>query len=313
MKKVLITGVSGYLGQCLVRDFSKRKGISEITGIDIKRPAVSPPGFTFVEMDIRDRRMAEVLRKHSPDTVFHLAFVVQPIHSIRKMHDIDIAGTRNMLEASLGARVKNFIVTTSTLGYGALKDNPPSLAEGDPLRAKKSYPYGYFKAQCDMMIREFAKKHPEMPVTILRPCTVFGPNIDNYVSRAVFKPVVMSVAGYDPVFQLLHEDDFVQACRLALDKRAPGVFNITGDGTILAGDIFRMYGSKKIPVPSFILYPLLELLWRLHLPGIEVNRGYLDYTRYTFVADNSKAKEGLGFKPRYSTLETLKETIRSRK
>lgn len=87
---------------------------------------------------------------------------------------------------------------------------------------------------------------------------------------------------------------------------------ITGMSGYLGTRIAEILGTRVIPVQAWLLYPVLESLWRIHFPRIEVNRGYLNYIRYPFVADNSKAKTALGFTPRYTSLQTLKATVKAR-
>lgn len=311
MKKIFITGVSGYLGTRLATVLSKNPDVEKVVGIDIVAPKGEPP-CSFRKMDIRDPSMGGILKEHGIDTVIHLAFVVQPIHDRKRMHDIDYNGTRNVLEQAADAGVSHVVAISSTLAYGAHPGNPPELKETDPLLGNASYPYGFEKALVDRMIQNFAAEHPDMTVTILRPCTVFGPTVDNYVSRMLFRPVFVSILGSDIRVQFVHENDFVQACLLAVEKKIGGAFNIAGDGVLNAADIAAITGCKMIALPAFLLYPLLEILWRLRVPGVEVNRGYLDYARYSFVASSQKAKDELGFFPQYSSREVLEETKRSR-
>lgn len=314
MKNIFITGISGYLGSRLTEELIKRKDIGNIVGIDIHPPTADlDPRISFYQKDIRDPKIGELFAQHKIDTVFHLAFVVKPIHNLKKMHDIDLNGTENVLQQSDAAGVKQLIAISSTLAYGAHPDNPKRLTEDAPLRGNQTYPYGYYKAMTDDMIQAFGKTHPDMTVTILRPCTVFGPSIDNYISRMLFLPVTVCVKGYDPPVQFVHEDDFVNACLAALKKETPGAFNITGNGTLPISKIAEILGTKVIQVPSWLLYPALECLWRIRFPMIEVNRGYLDYIRYPFIAANKKAKKQLNFYPQYSSIQTLKDTVRSRK
>lgn len=313
MKNILITGVSGYLGTCLVRRLKEKYPACEITGIDIH----SPPDdiaekIAFYQKDIRDPEILDVMTRHQIDTLLHLAFVVKPIHNLTRMRDIDEGGTQNILEQSLAADVGHLITVSSTLAYGAHPDNPKRLSETHPLRGNKTFPYGFYKAETDRMIQAFASVHPEMVVTILRPCTVFGPNIDNYVSRMLFLPVTVCIKGHNPMVQFVHETDFVNACLAALEKKTPGVFNITGDGTLTIRQIAETLETRLSPLPAWVVYPAVECLWRLHFPMVEVNRGYLDYIRYSFVASNKKAKKELNFTPRYSSAATLRDTLRSR-
>jgi UDP-glucose 4-epimerase len=312
MKNILITGISGYLGSRLTGRLSKRNDIRKIVGIDIRHPSGLPDGISFYPTDIRDPSISGLLTRHAIDTVFHLAFVVKPIHNTQRMHDIDVNGTKNILESALQSGVRQVIAISSTLAYGAHPDNPKQLSEDAPLRGNKTFPYGYYKAVTDQWIQEFSGNHPEMTVSILRPCTVFGPTVDNYVSRMLFLPATVCVRGYDPPVQFVHEDDFVAACILAMDKNIPGPFNITADGTLTVKQIAETLGARVIPVPAWLLYPTLECLWRLHFPKIEVNRGYLDYIRYPFIASNRKAKKLLGFTPKYTSAQTLELTVRNK-
>jgi len=312
-KRIAVTGASGYLGIRLMEKLLADKNVESVIGLDVRPLDMNHKKLSFYPMDIRDRSMTDIFKKHGVDTVFHLAFIVTPIHDEALMHDVDLNGTANILTASADAGVRNIIAITSTLGYGAHRDNPPVLTENHPLRGNKSYPYGYNKAQTDKLIQDFARGNPKMTVTILRPCTVFGPTVNNYVSRMLFRPVTVSIMNHDAPVQFVHEDDFVDACLLAMIKMKGGAYNITGDGTLPTSEIARIMGTKTIPVPFFIMAPLLELLWRLHVPGIEVNRGYLEYIRFPFVAGNEKAKKELGFRPKYDSLETLMETVRVHK
>jgi UDP-glucose 4-epimerase len=98
-----------------------------------------------------------------------------------------------------------------------------------------------------------------------------------------------------------------------MEKEKSGPFNITGDGTLTVRDISRITKTRLIPLPAWVVYPLLELFWRLRFPGIEVNSGYLDYVRYPFVAGNDKAKKELGFFPEYDSKTTLESTVRNKR
>jgi UDP-glucose 4-epimerase len=304
-----MTGISGYLGANLASRLRLRNDIGDIAGIDIRDSKILPQGISFYQKDIRAKDIIELLSLHRIDTLFHLAFVVKPIRNLRHMHDIDVVGTKNILQSAFNAGVKHVIAISSTLAYGAHPDNPNLLDEEAPLRGNKSFPYGHYKAVTDRIIQDFAADHPEMIITILRPCTVFGPNVDNYISRMLFLPVTICVKGHNPSVQFVHEDDFVEACVTVMDKKIPGPFNINGDGVLTVNRIAELLGTRLIPVPAWLLYPMVELLWRLHFPGIEVNRGYLDYIRYPFVASNKNAKKKFGFKPRFTSTQTVIQTL----
>lgn len=313
MHNLFITGSSVYLGTRLIEKLEARENVGTIVGTDIVAPRIDTDKCTFLKMDIRDPGMDRVLTQHRIDTVIHLAFVVKPIHDLARMHDIDTNGTRNVLQKSLDAGVRHIVAVSSTLAYGAHPDNPAELKEDDPLRGNRTYPYGYNKARVDEMIQEFAADHPQITVTILRPCTVFGPTVDNYVSRMLFQPFTFGIQGSNPRVQFVHEEDFVRACMVAVEKRIPGAFNIVGKGALTTKEVASITGTRIIPLPALLLYPLVEMLWRLRVPGIEVNRGYLDYARYGFVAGGRKAEAELGFIPAFTSRQILEDTVRRRR
>lgn len=312
MTNIFITGSSGYLGEQLIRRLVKRDDVGCIVGIDRRPPDIRREKLIFHRADIRDQNLGKLMADYAIDTVMHLAFVVQPIRNRQQMHDIDYNGTRNVLYAAAAAGVNHFVATSSTLAYGAHPDNPERLTEDDPLRGNERFPYGYYKAETDRLMQDFAARHEEMRIAILRPCTVFGPGVDNYISRMLFLPVTVAVSGANPPVQFIHESDFVDACLTAISKKAAGIFNLAGDGTVNVYEIAQIMNTRLIKVPPKVLYPVLELLWRLHAPGIEVNAGYLDYIRYPFVASNRKAKDQLGFYPKYDSRQTLAATRKGR-
>ena len=284
MHNIFITGSSGYLGSRLIGELGARENVGTLVGTDIVAPRNDTDKCTFLKLDIRDPGMDQVLSQHRIDSVIHLAFVVKPIHDLARMHDIDTNGTRNVLQKSFDAGVRHIVAVSSTLAYGAHPGNPPELKEDDPLRGNRSYPYGYNKAR-----------------------------VDNYVSRMLFQPLTVGILGSNPRVQFVHEEDFVRACLIAVEKRTPGAFNIVGKGALTTKEVTSITGARIIPLPAFLLYPLVEMLWRLHVSGIEVNRGYLDYARNGFVAGGRKAEAELGFIPAFSSRQVLEDAARSRR
>lgn len=314
MKNILITGVSGYLGQRLVNELKAHENVNKIIGLDVAPLPEASNDIIFYQMDIRDTKLKDILQDHKIDTVYHLAFIVQPIHDKELMHEVDYKGTQNVLNSSVSSQVKQVIAISSTLGYGAYPDNPPKLKENDTMRGNKNFPYGYEKGVVDNMIQDFASKNKEMIITTLRPCTVFGPNVQNYIYRMLFQPFTIKMDDNDPPFQFVHEDDFVRSCIVAMEKQVPGPFNIAGDGTLRTSEISKMIGTKKeFRVKAWFVYPMHELMWKLKVKAVESNSGILDYVRFPFVADNEKAKNELDFYPEHSTIETLHQTIDARK
>ena len=156
--------------------------------------------------------MRATLERARPDALVHLAFVLNPIHDEALMYDIDVNGTHNVLEAAAAAGTEQVLVTSSSTAYGAFPDNPVPLTEEDPVRGVPAFAYARDKTESDRLCQLWAAQHPDRTMTIVRPCIVFGPNVDNYLVRLWTKQPFAPDAGIlDHQIQFVHEDDVVEA------------------------------------------------------------------------------------------------------
>ena len=162
------------------------------------------------------------------------------------MYDIDVNGTHNVLEAASQAGVEHVLVTSSTTAYGAFPDNPVPITEDWPVRGVAAFEYARDKTESDRLCQLWALRHPERTMTIVRPCIVFGPNVDNYLvriwSEAPFQPDFGG--NLDQLIQFVHEDDLVDAIVGLLEGGHAGAFNVTGDGLMTMRETAEMLGHE---------------------------------------------------------------------
>jgi UDP-glucose 4-epimerase len=85
-----------------------------------------------------------------------------------------------------------------------------------------------------------------------------------------------------------------------------GAFNVVGDGPMRFSEIGAMIGKKSKKVPRWLAYGVAWLMWRLRVSRLEGPEGLIGYTRYPWVLDTTRAKELVGWKPRYDTRETVR-------
>ena len=182
--RYLVTGGSGYIGSRLVERLGEREETERILIADVRPPRSFRPKTEWTELDVRDAGVTrDVLAREHPDVLIHLAFVLNPIKDEQRMYDIDVNGTHNVLEAASAAGVKHVLVTSSTTAYGAFPDNPVPITEDWPVRGVAAFEYARDKTESDRLCQLWALRHPERTMTIVRPCIVFGPNVDNYLVR----------------------------------------------------------------------------------------------------------------------------------
>src|SRR3954451_9611678 len=224
--RYLITGGSGYIGSRLVSRLSDRDDVEGILICDVRPPQVYRPGVAYRSVDVRDAAAVRAaVDDERPDAVVHLAFVLNPIHDEALTYEIDVGGTHNVLEACSVAGVGQVLVTSSSTAYGAFPDNPVPLTEEHPVRGVAGFEYARDKAESDRLCQLWGLRHPDRVMTIVRPCIVFGPSVDNYIVRLWTKKPFQADFGLpDPGIQFVHEDDVVAALVELLERRLPGAF-----------------------------------------------------------------------------------------
>ena len=226
------------------------------------------------------------------------------------MYDIDVNGTQAVLRAAAEAGTQQVLVTSSATAYGAFPDNPRPIAEDWPVRGQPDFSYARDKAEADRLCQLWALEHPDRVMTIVRPCIVFGPNVDNYISRAWEKSAFMPVMdGVDEEFQLVHEDDVVSAITGLLDAKAGGAFNVAGDGSLRWGESAQMIGLKTREMSMKAVRRIYTVAWALHVPRVEAPPGNLNFIRYPWVVSNEKLKAEIGWEPSADTREVFIETM----
>jgi nucleoside-diphosphate-sugar epimerase len=140
--RYVVTGGSGYIGSRLIERLAEREDTEGITIWDVRPPRGFRPGVRYEEVDVRDReRVRELMGRERPDTVVHLAFILNPMHDENAMYEIDVGGTQNVLEAASAADVGHVFVTSSATAYGAFPDNPVPLTEEHPVRGVPDFEY----------------------------------------------------------------------------------------------------------------------------------------------------------------------------
>jgi UDP-glucose 4-epimerase len=310
--RYLITGGSGFIGTRLVDHLEGLDSTDAIVVADVRPPAAARAKTTFAHLDVRDKRaVRELVERERPDCIVHLAFLLNPIRDEAAMYDVDVNGTQNVLEAAAGAGVAHMLVTSSTTAYGAFADNPVPLSEDDPVRGQPSFSYARDKAEADRLCQLWALEHPERVMTIVRPCIVFGPEVDNYIVRFWVKNPFRPDFGLgDPPLQFVHVDDLADALILLLGGRHAGAFNVAADGYISVNDASDMIGLKPRRVPYGLYRRLGALLWKTH--ASEAPAGLLEFSIHPWVASNEKLKAATGWSPRHTSREVFELTMRAK-
>lgn len=304
MAVVAITGIAGYLGQRLLGLLDGDESVDRIVGIDTAEPALVSSKLELHELDVRDARLSKVLA--GADALVHLAWVVDPIRDEEQMWSINVEGTRNAFLAAVAAGLRKVVYASSATAYGAHPDNDFPLTERSPLRANVDFPYAAHKLEVERFIEAFREDQPGTVATVLRPAIVFGPNVDNFISRAFEAPRLFAVKGYEPPLQFVHEEDVASALHHALEADLDGPYNVAADGWLSMTEIEELTGKRRVDLPEAVAFSAADRLWRT---GLTLSPpGELHYVMHPWVVDNAKLR-ATGWIPRRTNRATLEETV----
>jgi len=312
-KKVFITGMGGYIAGALCRELDRLDWCEAVCGMDVKKPLYKWDKAEFRKMDINDPALAEWAAEIRPDVFIHLAFIVDPIPDEALMRRVNVDGTKNALAAAEKAGCSQVMVASSGTAYGAWPDNPVPLKESHPVRAHPSFQYAKEKTNIDLMCQEWAREHPEVATSIIRPCVVYGPLVNNYLSRLLTDlPVATAIRDFNPPLQFVHEDDVAGAIIAIIERGAAGAFNIAPPDTITIREAIEISGKRAVYLPVSVLRPAAGLMWKLQLPFLKAPPGFLDFMCWPWVMDSSRVQQETGYSFRYSSRETVEIMLRAK-
>ena len=319
--RVAITGSSGYLGRQLMSQLATDSDCEFLLGMDIRRREFElpcPAEFLRFDLTAPWELLAEFWTKRRINAAVHLAWQFNPLHDRRRHREIDIQGSLNFLRAATAAGMKRVVYCGSTTAYVNPRnpDREPWLSEKTKPTGTPNYLYSSHKAEIDRVVQDFQEQHPEVQVVLLRGAIVLGPHTQNIVSRMLdwpwrWFPAMFQVRGSDPPLQFLSERDMTSILLRAVKCQAGGIFNCAGDGTLKYSEVVHASGKWSWLIPARIIYPLTDLLWKLHLSPFPA--GILDLIRYPWVADTSRLKAVFGYLPQDTSREALHVFLEARR
>lgn len=295
------------IGRNLVGLLEEDESVPRVVVLDIAAPSTMGPKTRFYDIDLTrpsaEDSIAEVLEAEGVDTLVHLAFLASPTYAEAWAHELESVGTMHILNACRRARLRKLVMWSQTFLYGAHPTNPNFLLERHPLRARRSDPFFADKLDAEADVLAFGRPGKGQVVTVLRTAAILGPTTQNFLTRYLGHRVVPTILGFNPLWQFVHEADAVAAFKLAIDRDAPGVFNIVGKGVLRLSTVIKLSGRIALPMPRAAASPMIGALWAARLS--EAPPTLLDYLQYSCVADGELARERLGFSAIYTTREAL--------
>jgi UDP-glucose 4-epimerase len=302
-KVVLVTGVADQLGGQLAARLAADPSIDRVLGVDTAPPATTDTRVEFVRTDIRGPRIAKVIDSAKVDTVVHAA--PRPSVGPRRaaIKESNVIGTMRLLSACQRARsVRKLVVKSTAEVYGASPSSPAVFTEQD---APEKGPEA---VEVEGYVRGFARRRPDIALTMIRLADVIGPGVDNALTRYFSLRVVPTVLGFDARVQLLHVTDALAVLKRATTHDLPGVFNAGGDGVLMLSQAIRRAGHVPLPMPRAAIGTAM----RLAGSGVELSPGQAKLLNYGRVIDTTRLKTTFGFTPKWTTAAAFDDYVRAR-
>lgn len=297
--RVVVTGICGRLGKRLARALHRTH---EVVGVDGRAFPGRPRDVEHHELDLRSKRLKDVFRKGEVAALVHLGILHDPRVSEEDHHVFNVVAMQRLLECAEQFRVPKVVVLSSANVYGPRPDNPQFLNEEAPLLAAGRFSGIRGLIELDMSAQSFFWRNPDTETVILRPSHILG-TVRNAPSNYLRLKRVPTLLGFDPMMQVIHQDDVVASLVLSLRPGVRGVFNLAGPPPISLSRALEVLGRAALPVPHSAARLVVERLFRWKVTSFPAPE--LDFIRYVCMVDDSRARRVLGYAPVHDLLATL--------
>lgn len=306
MAKVLVTGGTGFTGSYLCRRLVQEgQDVRVLVRQQSDRSILENLRVEWVLGDLGDRDSL-VKAMQGVETVYHIAALFRPQNVTRQQFwDVNVEGTRNLLDAAEKVGVGRF-VHCSTVGVHGDVQNPPATedapyAPGDP--------YQESKVEGEKIALQYAQSG-RLPIIVFRPGGIYGPGDLRFLK--LFKGIktgrfVMFGSG-EIFYQLIYIDDLIDGIlRCGMEPAAIGnTYILTGNAPVTLNQLVEAIAAVlQVPPPRWRL-PVMPLYWagfacEVLCKPLGINpplyRRRVDFFRKTRSFDISKAKRELKFEP----------------
>jgi len=325
---VAVTGPTGTFGYGLVPLLQADERIDRIVGIARRPFDPSEEGWSKMQYRRGDVRDMDALEEAfaDADVVVHLAFMITGTASRETIRAINVEGTLNAFRAAAASGVKRFVYASSVAAYGFHPDNPIGMTEEWPVRPAARLFYAQEKAELEQLLGDEGLVSPAVALYLLRPPIVLGPHavgakgalpaplgelVEWLLELGGRLPVPIPVPVPDLPMQFIHEDDVGQALlRCVVGGGPPGAYNIAGDGVVMVADMVRELGLTPLTLPAGMVQTAARAAASIPLPSFAPPASeWVEAASHPAIMDTSKAKRELGWQPRYTGLEALRDTL----
>jgi UDP-glucose 4-epimerase len=314
-RRVLVTGVARWWGALLVQRLVEEPGVDEVIGIDTEDPHHDLGDADFLKLDIRHSLVGKLVRAVGIDTVVHTQITVDSdVRDPRRAHETNVIGSLNLLAGLAGedTPVRRVVLKSSAHVYGARHDLPARLREDRRLAASSPHSFVRDIVETETNLHDFAVLNPDVETIALRFANSLNPDEPSLLAGYFDLPVVPTMIGFDPILQLIHRDDCIEALLRATMGGRQGAFNIAGENALSLTALLDGAGKVHAPLlPPAGAGLISGALARLGVSTL--SPPLIDLLRWGRTLDTSRAESELGFRTARDTMAALDDYVQQRR
>jgi UDP-glucose 4-epimerase len=293
-RTVLITGAGGALAQRVIAQLASSY---QVIAVDFRRKVETDAGIPSYKVELEKRGFEDVFRNHKIDAVIHIGRIFAHESDRLRRYNSNVLGSKRLLELCRKYYVRQVLIHSTYFVYGASPYNPALLDEDAPLKASEVTQDLVDSVEVESLANIYLWKHPELNITILRPCNVLGPGVKNSMSLLFSRKLAPVLVGFSPMMQFLHVDDMADALCVAFEHNKPGIYNVAPEDWVAYQKAVEECGCRKLPIPS--IPPALPraisraLNWNAFFPTYLCN-----YFKYPVILDGQLFRDTFGWTPK---------------
>ncbi len=312
MKKILVTGGTGFIGNCFCKLLLNERKDYQIINVDSLTYAANPntmqeelknPNYKFYKEDIRNReKIFEIFDKERPDIVVNFAAESHVDRSIVNpgiFLETNILGTQVLMDASREYKVERYHQVSTDEVYGDLPLDRPDLYFHEDTPIHTSSPYSTSKASADLLVLAYYRTYG-LPVTISRCSNNYGP----YQFPEKLIPLMINNANHNKSLPV-YGDGLNVRDWLYVEDHCRGILAVLEKGKV--GEVYNLGGHNEKANIDIVKIILKELNKPETLISYVKDRSGHD-RRYAI--DPAKAMKDLGWQPTIMFNEGIKLTIK---
>lgn len=321
---ILITGATGFIGSHLTKELCKQGYHCRCLVRNIEKAKEIFKDYEDIEFVVGDVTKPETLKNvaNNIDVVFHLAahghVAAASEEAFKKFYEINVSGTKNLLDECLDKNISKFFHFSSTAAVGLI----PDIVVDENTKPQPKTPYQKSKLESEKVVKAFIKANG-FPAVIFRPCMVYGVGGfgEFYKFAKLVKRGIMPKIGFKKkLTPLVNVKDVIQACIKGIKKAKTGeTYFICGEKSYPFDEIIRCIkkalSSKKISiyVPTCIALlgaSILEYFAKISHKIPIVTRQNIKSTIADRIFSIEKAQNDFGYCPSTELREGLFDTIK---